>query len=544
MTTTSIDVRPAVPFAYRREVLVAAGVAFAASAMLLLLPSGSDLAAHEYQLSLFADHGLTLWDNFWYGGRYTFVTYSLLYYPLAALLGIKLLALVSIAVAAAGFTLITTREWGSDAIWAGRVFSVVWAGSVVTAAFPFGLGVALGTLALAAVQERARRRFAVLALLTLLASPLAFALLTVVVAGVFVARRRQSYDEVTLALPLAMLGLAEIVLWRLFPDPGRYPFPLAQFVAAAAFCLLGLAASWRVERMRPLAGIFVVYLLACLAAFVVPSAVGENIARLRFMALPLAVLALSLRHWRPRVPAVVLLTLAASWNLVPLGWVVDRNAGDSAGTAAYWADTTTFLHRRLTPDHRVEVVDTTSHWASYYLARKQVPLARGWYRQDDFPQNALLYGDLTAHRYLDWLHRLAVLYVVLPSEQYDYSARAEAHLIRSRANPLRPVARLRHVTVYAVPEARPIVTGPGRADVVALTPKSVTVRLSAPGRYRVAIRYSPYWRAGGGCVSRTADGATALSVSRPGRLTLTLDVELHGMLAALIDSDHECPSQS
>ena len=536
---------PSAPATTAREAWIAAVAALALSAaLLLLLPPGSDLAAHEYQLSLFVQHGLTLWDNFWYGGRYTFVTYSVLYYPLAALLGIKLLALAGVAVAAAAFTVVTAREWGNDAIWASRVFAVVWAAFVVTSAFPFALGVTLGALALVAAQAQARRRFAVLALLTLLASPLAFTLLSIVAAGIFLARCRPWRDGVALALPLSGLGLAELVVWRLFPDPGRYPFPVAEFAAVAMFCLLGVAATWRVERARPLTWIFVVYFLGCSAAFLLPSAVGENMARLRFMALPLAVLALSLRHWRPLIPAIALLALAASWNLTPLGWVVDRNVRDNAGSTTYWADTAAFLHARLTPNHRVEVVDTASHWASYYLARQHVPLARGWYRQDDFPQNALLYGDLTPKRYLDWLHRLAVLYVVLPDVELDYSAQAEAELLRSSANPLRPVERLEHVTVFEVPDARPMVSGAGRADVVALTPKTIGLRLSAPGRYRVAARYSPYWRASRGCVSRTADGAIALWSPRAGRLTLTLDVGLHRMLATLTDRADECPAQS
>ena len=35
---------------------------------------------------LFLRHGFTLWDNYWYAGRYSFVGYSVLYYPLAAVL--------------------------------------------------------------------------------------------------------------------------------------------------------------------------------------------------------------------------------------------------------------------------------------------------------------------------------------------------------------------------------------------------------------------------------------------------------------------------
>ena len=545
MTTITVHGHSSSPVPFKRDAWAAAGIALGLSTTLvLLLPPGSDFAAHEYQLSLFADHGLTLWDNFWYGGRYTFVTYSILYYPLAALLGIRVLALAGIAVAAAAFTLVTAREWGRDAIWASRVFAAVWAAFVVTGAFPFALGVALGALALVAVQVRARRRFAVLALLTLLASPLAFTLLSVVLVGTFLARRRHWGDEVALALPLAGLGLTEVLLWRLFPDAGRYPFPPAQFASAACFCVLGVVVTWRVQRARALRGVFGIYLLACSAAFAFPSAVGENIARMRFIALPLAVLALSLRGWRPRLPALALVLLAASWNLTPLGWTVNRNAGDSARTAIYWDGTARFLRARLTPNHRVEVVDTASHWASYYLAHQHLPLARGWYRQDDFPQNALFYGDLTAQRYLDWLHRQAVLYVVLPDVALDYSAQAEAALLRSAANPLRRVARLPHTTVFAVPDARPIVTGHAPADVAALTAKTIVLQLRAPGRYRVAVRYSPYWRVSRGCVSRTADGAIALSTSRAGPVTLALDVGLHGMLATLIDPDHRCTSSS
>ena len=62
------------------------------------------------------------------------------------------------------------------------------------------------------------------------------------------------------------------------------------------------------------------YGVVCLASFFVNSPLGENIARVRFAALPIAVLVLSLRGWRPiRLRAVALL-LAASWNLSPHAW--------------------------------------------------------------------------------------------------------------------------------------------------------------------------------------------------------------------------------
>ena len=75
------------------EALLAFGLAALVASLLAAFgPPGSDLAAHVYQSGLFRDHGFQLWNNFWYEGRYSFVTYSLLYYPAASLLGIQLLA--------------------------------------------------------------------------------------------------------------------------------------------------------------------------------------------------------------------------------------------------------------------------------------------------------------------------------------------------------------------------------------------------------------------------------------------------------------------
>ena len=56
--------------------------------------------------------------------------------------------------------------------------------------------------------------------------------------------------------------------------------------------------------------------------------------------------------------------------------------------AAYWAPAgISFLHAR-DRQHRVEVVASWGHWEADYLPRAGIPIARGWFRQDDFPQNA------------------------------------------------------------------------------------------------------------------------------------------------------------
>ena len=63
---------------------------------------------------------------------------------------------------------------------------------------------------------------------------------------------------------------------------------------------------------------FVVYLVACLGSFAIPSAVGENVLRLRYAAIPIAVLTLSLRRWRPLPVALGVLALAITWNVTPI----------------------------------------------------------------------------------------------------------------------------------------------------------------------------------------------------------------------------------
>src|SRR4051795_7019179 len=140
-----------------REAALCAGVAALLASLLVWLgPPGADFAAHAYQRSAFLQHGFAFWNNFWYAGRYSFITYSLIYYPLAALLGIKLLAVATVATAALAFAVVLGREWGPIARWSSWTFAVVWAGSVLSGAFPFALGAALALLALWALQSGSR----------------------------------------------------------------------------------------------------------------------------------------------------------------------------------------------------------------------------------------------------------------------------------------------------------------------------------------------------------------------------------------------------
>ncbi|MGH2898899.1 MAG: hypothetical protein ACRDMZ_09520, partial [Solirubrobacteraceae bacterium] len=209
------------------------------------------------------------------------------------------------------------------------------------------------------------------------------------------------------------------------------------------------------------------------------------------------------------------IVLALSWNLTPLAFNFANASADATTNASAWTGAITFLKAHAGPDTRVESVDTTGHWGATYLADANIPLARGWFRQDDFPQNEVLYSKLGPRAYLRWLRGLGVGYVVVATAApLDYSSKAEARLIRSGRAGLRLVYEDATTAIYRVPGFVPIVTGPARSRVLAMTEERVVVAVPRGGTYRIAVRYSPYWRASDGCLSKGKDGMLRLTTIR------------------------------
>ena len=324
------------------------------------------------------------------------------------------------------------------------------------------------------------------------------------------------------------------------PDGGSFAIAMG---VVAGFCVLGVVTTWRVDRAGPLRFFFVVYFVACIAAFVVPSQLGENIERVRYAALPLAVLTLSLRAWRPLRLAIPVLILAAIWNTTPLAANFSHAAADPTAERAYWSPAIAYLHDHLRPSYRVEAVDTAGHWPAVYLPEARIPLARGWYRQDDFPENKILYGSFGAKAYRAWLRSLGVRYVVLAHAPPDYSSRAEAALLASGHSGLRPVLRTSHLTIFAVSRPRPLVTGPYAAVVQQLGSTSIRLHFGGPGTYRVAVRYSPYWHASAGCIARGRDAMLRVSAATRGSVKLSFKVGAGRVLQTLVGVDaDDCAS--
>jgi hypothetical protein len=88
--------------------------------------------------------------------------------------------------------------------------------------------------------------------------------------------------------------------------------------------------------------------------------------------------------------------------------------------------------------------------------------------------------------------------------------------------------------VLAVPQPRPILTGPAPARVLRLTGTRIVVDLPHAGEYRLAVRFSPYWDASGACLIRRADGMTTIAARKPGRLELAFKVHPASALAAAV----------
>ena len=258
------------------------------------------------------------------------------------------------------------------------------------------------------------------------------------------------------AAAVAVAAGAELITVHLFPV-GTLGFPAGEAVQALAFCVVLLALTWRVERAQSLRGVLAVYLVAVVAIYVIPTGLGHDIARVRLVALPIALLVAALRRWRPLPPVLVAVGLAAAWNVFPLASAWASSTADRSANAKVWPAPVSYLQTHLRPGYRVEAVDTVDHWPALYLARANIPLVRGWFRQDDHPVANLLYHRFTPGEYVAWLRRLGVAYVVLTDAPPDHSSRREARLVKSGETGLRRVFATPAVSIYAVPRPQAIV---------------------------------------------------------------------------------------
>jgi hypothetical protein len=508
-------------------------------------PPGTDLPAHLYAIDAWRESGVRVWDNLWYGGRYAQVSYSPLFPPLAALLGPAAVAAISAAGAAVAFAQVLRARWGSRSAPAAVAFALLAPAAVLSGQLPFLLGIALALSALWALQGGRVALALVLLLLTALASPLALAFAVVPLIAVAATtpgwwrQRRLLVAAAGVCVIVALVWLQQRAFAR---AGGRYPASPSEAVTIGLWCAAGLALAWRVAGQRLMLAVPAVCAALGAVALAVPSPVGGNWVRLvLFMGAPLLLVPMAARRFRPLVLVLPVLAIALAWQMAYIVGVARESAASRSSEEAFWRPVEGFLARHATPDHRVEAVATTGRWEAYYLPRRGVPIARGWFRQDDWPQNAPLYdGPLTPASYRRWLRDVGVRYVVLPNDHRDASARAEALLVRS-GSVLPVVARMPGWTVYELPDATPIATPAGGIRVTALDEDAVTLRVARPGTYRLRLTYTPYWRVEGpGCVEPRAPWGTTVRAAAPGTVVLRVDVTAGRVLDALMGRSSRC----
>jgi hypothetical protein len=504
------------------------------AAYLLAAPDTADMAAHTYRTWLWHQVGFATWNAQWYGGHHM-AGYSLIYPPLAALAGTRLVG-VAAAVAAVGvFARLAgpraaTPAAGALAAW---LFLAGVMSNVVIGRMPFTLGIALAVAAWACAR-RSLWGAAALSLLSVWASPVCGVFLVVAVAAVLagarprgVAAHRRADWPTALALggPAIAGGLA---MAGLFPEGGTDHFVAAAFWPMLLVCLAALALVDPRRRIALWAG--GLYVAVLVAAFAFPNSLGQNALRPGAILGP-ALLVLLARPKAPRLAVATVLGILLYLQWLPAVRAVEEARGDPSTAAAYHADVLRFLDARAKPGERLEVPLTRNHWEASYLARSY-PLARGWHRQLDRKVNPLFYSGrpLTAERYEAWLRDNAVRWVALPDAPLDFSAREERRLLLRGLPYLRAVHRSEHWRIWEVRDALPPVSGP--ATLTAAGADGFDLQASRTGYVLVRQHGTPYWRVegGDGCVMETSAGWTLVDVRRAGPLRVRARFSAQGAL--------------
>ena len=435
-----------------------------AGAWLIVAPRTPDLAAQAYRSGLFSRLGMLVWDNNWYGGHHM-PGYSLVYQPLSALLGLRIVGAAAVVISAALFATIARRAFGPGTTLAAIWFAAAAAGDVWIGRLTFALGVtfALGAVLALMQAERAspserdlvssrRRRTALVAVAMLCAalsaatSPVA-GLLLALAAGTHIVVYRRLRPGISL---IAAVLVVVLPLEGLFPEGGFEPYGAESLAASLAVAFAFIWALPKGERLLLVGGwLFVLVDLLGL----LPTPMGSNVVRYAvLLSGPLLLCALarqrgggavpvpgrvspSLGGVSPGVGGVSLIPSRGetrpSWALalVLIGsafWVAwgpitqtEEVLHDPSTTASYYLPLRRFLAAHAHRPVRIEVPFTRSHWEAALLA-PHVALARGWERQLDKRYDEAIEADpLPPSVYRDWLHNDGVSYVALPDVALD-----------------------------------------------------------------------------------------------------------------------------
>jgi hypothetical protein len=515
-----------------------------AAGMLAWNPQVGDLAAQVFRTELFQRGGLAIWNGTWYAGHYT-LTYSVLFPPLAALIGPQAVGALAVISSSYLFDRLVRDRWGGEARWATLWFAAGVVTLLADGQLTFALGVAFGLAALRCLQGRHRLLASGAAAACALSSPVAAAFLAGVVA-VGALERGRPFDRGAAWVGAVAIGLV-LIPNLAFPEAGHFPFSFSSFLAVPLWCgpalylTRGLAAEERQLRWA-IAG----YLLAALTLWLVPNPMGGNAVRLGAL-FGGPVLAAVFLARRPRVPAWLLVLFMLGglyWQLTASVSQIARSVGDPSTASAYFRPVAHWLRENGGPGARVEVPPTENHWESAYLA-PGFELARGWLRQLDTTRDDIFYEDdrLTDATYSAWLRDNAIRYVALPDAPLDYSSVAERRLILSEPPYLSLRWRSPHWRVYAVRDPQPLVEplAGAAAHPLWFGRQGFALRVERPGDLLVRVSFTPYWSLsrGSGCLLRRGDW-TLVRATRPGVLRIGADFSLGRAWDAVTGNPNTC----
>ncbi|HKF83175.1 MAG TPA: hypothetical protein VKB23_09475 [Solirubrobacterales bacterium] len=501
--------------------------------MLLWSPPVGDLAAQVFRTELFESAGLAIWNGSWYGGHYT-LTYSLLFPPLASLLGPQVVGLLAVVSSSYLFDRLVRDRWGVEARWATLWFGAGVVTLLADGQLTFALGVACGLAALRCLQT-GRTSLALLAAAACpLASPVAGAFLAgVLVVGAIEPGRRAS----RLALGAGAIALALVLAPNVaFPEAGHFPFVFSSYVAIPLWCAGALILTQGVrDEERQLRRVLIAYALGSTLIWLVPNAMGGNAVRLgALFGGPVLAAVLLSRRPRPTVPAwffapLLVLAILGSlyWQLTASVTQIARSVGDPSTSAAYFHPAAHWLRTQGAEGARIEVPPTANHWESAFLASR-FDMARGWLRQLDTTREDLFYDEkkLTGASYGNWLRTNAISYVALPDAPLDYSSVAERRLILSDPSYLTLRFRSEHWRIYEVRDPKPLVAplDGAAAETLWFGRQGFALDVKRAGEFFVRVNFTPYWSIarGYGCIVRRGDWTVARA-SRPGIFRVAAD---------------------
>ena len=263
----------------------------------------------------------------------------------------------------------------------------------------------------------------------------------------------------------------------------------------------------------------VVYALAAVVAFVVPTPLGANLTRFGMYAAGPALLALVPPR---RLVLVFAVPALLFWQWSPAFDAIFRSGRDLSTQRDYYVPLLGYLDRVGAADSRTEVVPTARHWESAYVA-SAFPIARGWERQLDIRFNRLFYeSGLTSWAFHDWLKEEGVDRVALGDAALDDAGKQEAALLEQGLPFLRPVWSNDHWRVWEVVDSPGLIDGPAR--VVRVDADSVVLDVARRANLTVRVRGSAYWRTDPPvCVESTDDGWVVLRDVPAGRITVFMD---------------------